>query len=199
MSTVSYSLLVNRLLFTIPTTLILALFIRTFLIQGYHVSSASMEETLLPGDYILVNKMIFAARSPWLANRTLLPFRSPRGGEVILFRHPHNHAITAVKRVAGVPRETIPRDSGGASSGNPPEPFQESHSILQEGSYYVLGDNRSASQDSRSWGLVQRNLILGRPFLIYWSLTPSDDQVQGEGTPQSARRIRWNRLFRWVR
>ncbi len=188
------------LLRALPVTLIFALFLRTFLLQGYRVASASMEKSLLPGDYILVNKMIYASPPPSKLLRLLVPVRAPRRADIIRFQHPLDPATIAIKRIVGLPGEqvaaTVEAPSGERkatrSSSSAPRLLAAEH-------YWVLGDNRAASHDSRSWGPIHRRLIKARPLLIYWSVTPGSGFGGGQRKKTMFSAVRWERLLQLVR
>ena len=174
---------------------IFALFVRTFLVQPFTIPSPSMESTLLTGDYILVNKLALTSlASP--VERAFLPIAEVRRGDVIVFRYPHDESQDYVKRAIGLPGETIKivdrvvyiQKAG--QDGFVPiiEPYA-SHRYpgpdtvnldnfgpleIPRGQYFVMGDNRDDSSDSREWGLVPRDHIVGRGLLIYWSFLGAD-------------------------
>ena len=226
-------------------TVILALFGITFLVQAFKIPSQSMEETLLVGDHLLVNKFVFAETNG--GGPPLLPYRDVRRGDIIVFKYPFPPHQHFVKRVIGLPgdrlmiverqvyingeplKEPYKIHRSGAYSSSvaddfpPPEgsyysrmegSWREQLELLREGDgivipkgkYFVMGDNRDNSQDSRYWGRVDRDNIIGRPLLIYWSFDtgerragrPGDDRRNAGGNGVFAR-TRWNRLLRLVR
>lgn len=165
---------------------ILALFIRTFVVQAFKIPSGSMLPTLEVGDHLLVNKFIYGVRIPIVGTR-LLAWNLPERDDVIVFIFPQDRSKDFIKRVKGVPGDTVelrnkilyingervddphasydatparmarqPRDNFG------PEPVPEGH-------VFVMGDNRDHSHDSRFWGMVPIKDILGKAFLLYWS------------------------------
>lgn len=151
----------------IGIAVILALLIRTFLIQPFYIPSGSMEPTLQVGDKIIVNK---------LGNR----FKDPERGQVIVFRYPLDKSQDFIKRVVGMPGEVIELlDSQVFVNG---ELLEENYLpadqlypdfgpiTVPEESYFVLGDNRDNSQDSRAWGFLHRDLVVGRAVAIFWPL-----------------------------
>ena len=234
-------------------TVVVALFILTFVVQPLLIPSESMERTLLVGDFLLFNKQNYAAPGP--IGRWLLPYRSPARGDIVIFRHPYPPML--IKRVVGVPGdrlriaggqvfingvalsepyaafETAPRDQGrdnfpGEKYPGPqvdPEWWRQMQSLTGDGEltvpadkYFVLGDNRNHSLDSRYWGFVPRDAFVGRPLVIYFSLdrpsptdaeetpreaaeTPADDKLGHER--ELAAKIegfaRWRRIFHVVR
>jgi signal peptidase I len=177
-------------------------FARVFLFQAFKIPTASMVDNLLVGDHILVNKFIFGAGAR--SAGSLVPMREIRRGDVVVFRHPNDPAVDYVKRVIGLPGETIHiRDKVVHVDGRPaPEPYvlhrdpnvypfdpelvepyrsrdQFGPYRVPPGSYFVMGDNRDLSHDSRYWGTVPRELIKGKALLVYWSF-------EGRPLPASA-------------
>jgi signal peptidase I len=180
--------------------ILLALLIRIFVVQAFKIPSGSMIPTLLVGDHILVNKFIYR-------------FRDPARGDVVVFKYPVEEHRDFIKRVIGVGGETVyikdrfvyvncPPAQGGC------EPLRESWAYYEErlvvssdsvsrfevppGSYFVMGDNRNNSQDSRYWGYVKREKIKGQAFIVYWSWdSERDDRYLWQ-------RVRWSRLGRLI-
>ena len=164
--------------------LVLALFIRAFIVQAYKIPSGSMEDTLLIGDHILVNKFIFGPRIPF-TNKRFFNFRKPKRGEIIIFLEPGKEKKDFIKRVIGLPGETIEvKNRKVYINGNLLDEKQYArHSRpyfvpgldnygpfeIPKDSYFMMGDNRENSSDSRVWGALPAELIKGRAFLIYWS------------------------------
>ena len=162
-------------------------FARIFAFQAFKIPSGSMEDNLLTGDHILVNKFIYGPELPVL--KGLLPLREPRRGDVIVFRYPEQPQIDFVKRVVGLPGETLLiRDKRVFIDGKelpepyvvftdegmqpPSSPFHRDHFgpyKVPAGEYFAMGDNRDNSHDSRFWGTVPRSMIKGRAFMVYWS------------------------------
>jgi signal peptidase I len=165
---------------------LLALFIRTFVVQAFKIPSGSMEPTLLVGDHILVNKFIYGVKVPF-ARTTLIPIREPDREDVVVFIYPEDPSKDFIKRVIGLPGDTI-RIQGSRLSING-EPFEDRYGFFAaSGSenrieraysfgpitvpadqYFVMGDNRDHSYDSRFWGFVPEESIKGKAFIIYWS------------------------------
>jgi signal peptidase I len=184
--------------------LIFALFVRTFLFQMFKIPSASMEDTLLIGDHVLVNKFAVAPLATAL-EREILPFAPVRRGDIIIFRYPHDPQQDYVKRVIGLPGDTLqivnrvvyvksPGQQGFTALDEPyavhkypgevPDDLDSFGPVdIPEGQYFAMGDNRDDSLDSREWGLVPRQNIVGRALLIYWSF----DGVAPDGTLALAR------------
>jgi signal peptidase I len=184
---------------------LLALFIRAFLVQAFTIPSGSMMETLLIGDYILVNKLLYGPEIPF--TDTHLPgFRDPTRGDIIVFKYPNDEARDFIKRIVAVGGETVQvRDNRVYVDGQPiTEPYVRPGSIpthpsghcnypygceptvVPTGSYFVMGDNRDNSQDSRYWGFVKREKIRGKAFVIYWSWNGDRHW------------LRWRRLGYWL-
>ncbi|MGA8528135.1 MAG: signal peptidase I [Acidobacteriaceae bacterium] len=226
--------------------LVVALFILTFIVQPFRIPSESMERTLLVGDFLLVNKTIFAPPGPW---RWLIPYQKVERGDVVVFHFPPHPPEHVVKRVIGLPGDHIHLQNGEAWVNG--QPLDEPYAVYEQayaddfrdnfptelytdpgvdaqwwmemrrnvrggdlvvppGEYFVLGDNRNFSRDSRYWGFVPGDHIVGRPFIIYFSLRePSttdvtespDDRLGQKNDPLS--RIedfaRWDRFLRVVR
>ena len=172
----------------IVIAVLLAVVIRTLVIQAFTIPSGSMMDTLLVGDYILVNKFIYGAEVPF-TDRHLPGIRQPRRGDIIVFRYPQDESRDFIKRVVAVEGERVQvRDNRVLVNGQPlDEPYVRPGSfsatpsnhcgyvyacdpvVVPPGSYFVMGDNRDNSQDSRYWGFVKREKIRGKAFLIYWS------------------------------
>lgn len=225
------------------STVVLAVFVITFLAQAFQIPSDSMENTLLVGDYLLVDKVHYGESGKW---NWLMPYSPIQRGDIIVFRYPVHPQQHFVKRVVGVPGDRVHLfrgkvfvndkaldDSAFAihkglqfdsyrdnfPSGNYISPevnsswWVEMHNVLYNGeivvppgNFFVLGDNRDDSLDSRYWGFVPRENITGRPFLIYWSVqreetTASDGRLERllytlVHLPEDAR---WDRTFHLVR
>lgn len=170
---------------SIVIALILALFIRQFIVQAFKIPTGSMRMTLIEGDRILVNKFIYGAKAPFM-DFQLPDLRKPKRGDVIVFMYPEDPKKDFIKRLVALPGETIEIRNGniyidGKLSADPliynryyynrfdSEFGKEGQKIkVPEGSYYVLGDNSSSSRDSRYWGFVPEKNILGKAILIYW-------------------------------
>lgn len=172
---------------SIVIALILALFIRQFIVQAFKIPTGSMRMTLIEGDRILVNKFIYGAKFPFTDFR-LPSLRKLKRGDVIVFMYPEDPKKDFIKRLVALPGETIEIRNGniyidGKLSADPliynryyynrldSEFGKEGQKIkVPEGLYYVLGDNSSSSRDSRYWGFVPEKNILGKAILIYWPL-----------------------------
>src|ERR1039457_2140430 len=166
---------------------ILALVIRTFVVQAFKIPSGSMEDTLLIGDHLLVSKFIYGTKIPFTDKR-VLKLRDPRQGDVIVFEYPEDPSKDFIKRVVGVPGDTVEEVDkkvyvNGKHYANPHEIHKEKELFpreqnprdnfgpikVPEGSLFVMGDNRDRSYDSRFWGFVKYDKIKGLAFIKYWS------------------------------
>jgi signal peptidase I len=200
---------------TIVIAVILALFMRTFVVQAFKIPTGSMEPNLLIGDHLLVNKFVFA---PTLssAERTLLPMAAIRRGDIVVFKYPENPERDFIKRVIGLPGETIelrnrqihvngrpieepyahylPRPAGLMSGETTSDDVRERYGpvVVPAGSVFVMGDNRDNSQDSRYWGFLPKENIKGKALLIYWSFDGS------EGGLNLFTQTRWARLLQQI-
>ena len=226
-------------------TVVIAVFVITFVVQAFQIPSPSMENTLLVGDYLLVNKLVYGGGG---FGDYLMPYRRVQRGDVVVFHYPVNPAQHFVKRVVGVPgdrvrlinkqvfvngvpvkepyahfirpandlfRDSFPRLD--VAAGETPEWWvqlrklvEDGQLIVPQGNYFVMGDNRDDSYDSRYWGFVPKGNIIGRPLLIYWSVEEGEAEVT---TPNSVagklthlayavthvfQMTRWNRTLRLV-
>lgn len=171
----------------IVTALILALIIRAFVIQAFKIPSGSMKPTLLVGDHILVNKFIYGVKLPFKDGKVLM-FHQPEKGDIIVFKYPEDPKRDFIKRVIGVEGDTISEKDKVLYVNNKKanEPYA-SHVeddikpagyeprdnfgpiVVPKGKFFVMGDNRDQSYDSRYWGFVDENQIKGKAFIIYWS------------------------------
>ncbi len=159
---------------SIIIALILALIIRTFVIQAFKIPSGSMKPTLQEGDRILVNKFIYR-------------FKEPQRGDVVVFIYPEDRKKDFIKRLIAKGGETVEISNGYIIvDGKVVDDPQEIRNIyyynsgdfgevgkkteVPKGQYYFLGDNSSSSKDSRYWGFVEKKDILGKAILIYWPL-----------------------------
>lgn len=184
---------------------ILALFIRTFVVQAFKIPSGSMEPTLLVGDHILVNKFIYGIRIPFV-NKEIIPVKSPKQFDIVVFRYPMDRSKDFIKRIIGTPLQKVQIISKKIYIND--EPLNESYGyyddprrtlnprdnfgpvIVPPHSYFVMGDNRDHSHDSRFWGFVDNDDLVGEAFIIYWSW-----RQQGAFTVEpSESYIRWKRF-----
>jgi len=225
----------------------IAIFIVTFIVQAFQIPSESMENTLLIGDYLLVDKLHFGKDSLW---QQVVPYRRVKQGDIVVFHYPVDPRMHFVKRVIGVPGDHIrlvnrrvfvngiplaepyvqysrPHTSDAESMFRDDFPrldlpvtglngnwwlemkklVEDNQLIVPEGNYFVMGDNRDDSSDSRYWGFVPQENIVGRPLLIYWSM-----RTQEPADPASSDKLarfvyamshlmqitRWDRTLRLV-
>lgn len=249
---------------SLSAVLVAGLFIITFALQAFEIPSSSMEDTLLIGDHVFVNRIQFAPKTAWIG--PLLPYRPVRDGDIVVFLHPdpHDAGTYVVKRVMGMPGDRIHLRDGVVyrngkvltepyvqDTSTPPDQSQESYLDTQRGAwayrnnfpavppsdeygvypnwlvdlpshiqggdvvvppghYFMMGDHRDVSLDSRYWGFVPEDNIIGRPMFIYWSFeTPADQYTKtgiGDRLGFLAHVVlhffdetRWKRTFRVVR
>jgi signal peptidase I len=226
-------------------TVVIAVFVITFIVQAFQIPSESMEDTLLIGDYLLVNKLRYGGSF----GHTLVPYQHIRRGDIVVFHYPVNPSQHFVKRVIGVPGDHVRLIKGQVWVNGLPlqEPyvrhsssvhdiyrddfpqvnyiapgeesfwFKQLKQVVQHGElivparhYFVMGDNRDESLDSRYWGFVPEENIIGSPLLIYWSIRTPRDSFPGTGTPGDKlarfayavthlfQITRWDRTFRLV-
>ena len=210
---------------SIVIAVILALFVRTWAVQAFKIPTGSMENNLLIGDHLLVNKFVFG---PANGERVLLPMRDIRRQDIVVFKYPDEPERDFIKRVIGLPGETVElRNKKVFINGQPLdepyvhflEPASHSQEItsfdvrerygpvrVPEGQYFVMGDNRDNSQDSRYWGFLPRSYIKGRALMIYWSFDTGPDQDSGRSAPLRMlsvithffTRTRWERIFHQI-
>lgn len=171
----------------ITFALILALFIRAYFVQAFKIPSGSMIPTLLIGDHLLVNKFLYGTKIPF-NNKKILIIRKPERGDIIVFRFPHEPDRDFIKRIIAVPNDTIEiRNKEVFLNGERlKEPYIQHTDIyvltgsrdprdnlplqrVPDDMYFVMGDNRDQSFDSRYWGFVHSKDIKGKAFILYWS------------------------------
>ncbi len=197
-------------------TILLLLFGTTTLVQAFVIPTGSMEDTLLIGDHLLVDKLAFAPSGP--VSKYILPYTEVKRGDIIVFRYPVDIRQTFVKRVIGVPGDHIHLENKAvflnAHKLNEPYKYHKTdyidsyrdnfpsepnvhlfdpavemlgkdvvnHEIVvPPGKYFAMGDNRDSSLDSRYWGFVPRENIIGKPLIIYWSYDAPTDQLADPG------------------
>ena len=224
-------------------TIILLLFGTTTLVQAFVIPTGSMEDTLLIGDHLLVDKLAFAPAGAF--TKHLLPYSEPHRGDIIVFRYPVDIRQTFVKRVMGVPgdhihlenkrvwlnghvldepyvvhkteyldsyRDNFPNDPNAALLGGAPAMLENNvkngEVVVPPGFYFAMGDNRDQSLDSRYWGFVPRENIIGKPLIIYWSYDATTDDLSNPGATiphlidvivHFPTKTRWVRTFRLIR
>jgi signal peptidase I len=230
-------------------TILLLLFGTTTLCQAFVIPTGSMEDTLLVGDHLLVDKLAYSPSGS--VSRHLLPYEEPKHGDIIVFRYPPDINQTLVKRLIGAPGDRIKIVRGvvyrNGTRLNEPymyhkyvydpaldnfpwrccRPVKEAAAqeaqramlesdivsgelVVPANEYFAMGDNRDNSSDSRYWGFVPRDNIIGKPFLIYWSYRATEEELTG-ASPRSISlhlidlgehfftRTRWERSFKVVR
>ncbi len=198
---------------SICVAVILALFVRTFIVQAFKIPTGSMENNLLIGDHLLVNKFVFA---PTVASieRALLPIDPIRRGDIIVFKYPEEPERDFIKRVIGLPGDTlelrnkrvyingtmlnepyvhylVPPDEEG-SGGEFDVRVQYGPVTVPPGHYFMMGDNRDNSQDSRYWGFMPQEYIKGKALFVYFSFG------EETGLAGLVSGIRWNRIFHQI-
>ena len=230
-------------------TILILLFGTTTLAQPFVIPTGSMEDTLLVGDHLLVDKLAYSPAGS--VSKYLLPYQEPKHGDIIVFRYPGDINTMLVKRLIGMPGDHLKIESGvvyrnGIRLNEPyvyhkyaydpaldkfPNPccrpvkedlaLEAQRAMLEQnvaggevvvppGMYFAMGDNRDNSSDSRYWGFVPRENIVGKPFLIYWSYRASTEELTGESVGSVVShlvdlgghfftRTRWERTFRSVR
>jgi signal peptidase I len=200
--------------------LVTGLFIITFIVQAFEIPSSSMEDTLLIGDHVFVNRIQFAPPSQWMG--PLMPYRNIRRGDTVVFLSPSERGLFVVKRVIGIPGDRIHlrnatvyrndekvgepyvRYKDAANNeytrpyrenfpGVPPDMYnvtpewqaalpqfiQGEDIVVPKDNYFAMGDNRNVSYDSRFWGFIPQENVIGRPMFIYWSfITPPDQYMK---------------------
>ena len=192
----------------IVIAVLLALFIRAFVVQAFKIPSGSMKNTLLIGDHILVNKFIYGIKVPF-TNKELVHFKNPKRGDIVVFQYPVDPTKDFIKRVIGVPGDTVEIKEKRVYVNNQllDEPYTV-HSdsrilpaaasprdnlapfIVPPNDLFVMGDNRDESYDSRFWKFVDMNDLRGEAFIIYWSWN-SDGELSVSPTDGF---VRWNRM-----
>ncbi len=215
---------------SIVIAVILALFIRTWVVQAFKIPTGSMENNLLIGDHLLVNKFVFA---PTIldAEQVALPNGGVTRGDIVVFKFPLDPERDFIKRVIGLPGERLEvRDKTIYIDDAPlDEPYLPSHMTslapgafavdgrdnhgpiaIPEGHYFVMGDSRDNSEDSRFWGVLPHDHIKGKAVVVYWSYDAGGPElVMDRGLGATVRRVssvfvhfftrtRWDRMFRSV-
>lgn len=168
---------------------VIAMIIRAFILQAYRIPSSSMEDTLLKGDHILATKYNYGLTVPFTTRKIWGGDRVPKRGDIVIFTFPGNHAMDFVKRVIGVPGDTIEvKEKNVYVNGKPLNLGVEKHTDpfiltqgqgavrdnfgpvkVEPGTCFAMGDNRDQSYDSRFWGFVPIQNIKGKAFIIYFS------------------------------
>jgi signal peptidase I len=215
---------------SIVIAVILALFVRTWVVQAFKIPTGSMENNLLIGDHLLVNKFVFGPTTGGL-EQAVLAVRDIRRGDVVVFKYPDEPERDFIKRVIGLPGETLelrnkkvyingqPLEEGYVHFLDPVAQGQEVTSIdvrerygpvrVPEDQYFVMGDNRDNSQDSRYWGFLPAHYIKGKALMIYWSYESGSEDYVENGVGASIKRIfsvvshfftrtRWERILQQI-
>jgi len=182
----------------IAIAVVLALFIRTFVVQAFKIPSGSMKPTLLVGDHILVNKFIYGIKIPFI-DKNIIKLGKPKRGDVVVFKYPLDTKKDYIKRVIGLPGDKVELANkqlriNGKVMDDPHASYSVYGNLRNFGPIivpahhlFVMGDNRDESSDSRVWGFVPYAYLKGKAFLIYWSWDRTDFGV------------RWSRLGDIVR
>ena len=210
---------------TLLVAVLIVLFGTTFIVQNSVIPSASMEDTLLIGDYLLVDRIAFdpadaPAPAAWLGQRPI------RHGDIVVFRYPPNPRVDYIKRVIGLPGDTIEiRDKQVYRNGVAIEEPYKVHktgliypasapasrgtrdnfgpTVVPEGEYFVMGDNRDYSADSREWRTVPRSHVTGRALVVFWSREMRPGAWEHHSAPTWKRMLEavrdFPRLTRWER
>jgi len=188
---------------------IIAFFVRSFFIQAFRIPSSSMEPTLLIGDHLLVNRLSYVMKIPF-TDKVIFNLGDPKKGDVIIFRYPIDPDKDFIKRVIATEGDTIAikdkviyingkktEDKWGHYSANVilPEHINPRDNFgpykVPQNSYFVMGDNRDRSLDSRYWGIVPKDHLVGRALILYFSLNGKPDNILGY--------IRWSRIGSLIR
>jgi signal peptidase I len=210
---------------SIVIAVILALFVRTWCFQAFKIPTGSMENNLLIGDHLVVNKFVFA---PGGFERALLPVRDIRRGDIVVFKSPEDPERDFIKRVIGLPGETLelrnkqvyingqalveayvhfqlpPRRDGEQTPFDLRETYGPVH--IPAGHVFAMGDNRDNSQDSRYWGFLPETYVKGRALMVYWSFESQAADYERSGGEQLwsvatgfFTKTRWGRIGHQIR
>ena len=233
---------------SLASVLVTGLFIITFVVQAFEIPSGSMQDGLLIGDHVFVNRIQFAPPATWLGK--LLPYRTPHRDEVTVFVSPLQPGLYLVKRIMGVPGDRLrlrdgtvyrngeklnepftkhmaPDDRSPYANNFPAVPpagygvapdwamtqsqyIHDGEVVVPPGHFFAMGDNRDNSFDSRFWGFVPQENLIGRPMFIYWSFeTPENQYLHTAFTERIGfllhtalhffDQTRWRRTFKVVR
>lgn len=180
----------------IITALILALLIRAYIIQAFKIPSGSMVPTLLIGDHILVNKFLYGTKIPF-SNGRILVFKKPEKGDIIVFKYPEDPSRDFIKRVVAVEGDVVESKNKIIYVNAKPisEPYAQHTDnsvrpigieprdnfgpfIVPKNKFFVMGDNRDQSYDSRYWGYVDMKDIKGKALILYWSWDSKNNWVR---------------------
>ena len=186
----------------IVVAVVIALFIRTFVVQAYKIPSGSMKDTLLIGDHLLVNKFIYGVKIPFTDGKTLVPIKDPERGDIIVFKYPKDPDKDFIKRVIGIEGDIIVIKNKKLYVNGELKEYKDNVKFIDpiiypqkfntrdnfgpitvpKDSLFVMGDNRDSSHDSRFWGFVKLNEVKGEALIIHWSWK------------QTGFGVRWNRI-----
>ena len=202
---------------SLASVLVTGLFIITFVVQAFEIPSSSMEDTLLIGDHVFVNRIQFSPRTHWTG--PVIPYRQIHRGDIVVFLSPETPGLYVVKRIMGIPGDRIhlrdgvvyrngerlnepyvqhkigdvnpyrdnfpavPPDSVNATPNRQwqlamPQYIQGEDLVVPPDSYFGMGDNRDVSYDSRFWGFIPGQNVIGRPMFVYWSFETPPDQYK---------------------
>jgi signal peptidase I len=231
---------------SLASVLVVGLFIITFCLQAFEIPSSSMENTLLIGDHVFVDRVLLAPKTSWFP---VIAYRQVRDGDIVVFLSPSEPGLYVVKRIIGTPGDRIHlRDGVVYRNGQPmQEPYaihngsmdpyrdnfpaiptidgasvtpewqltirqhlQGEDLVVPEGSYFAMGDNRDVSYDSRYWGFIPQENVIGRPMFIYWSFQTPADQYKKSSVADRVGflvhivfhffdQTRWSRMLKVVR
>jgi signal peptidase I len=233
---------------SLAAVLVTGLFIITFVVQAFEIPSSSMEDTLLIGDHVFVNRVQFAPETRWVG--PLVPYRDIHRGDIVVFLSPAQPGLYVVKRIMGIPGDRIHLRDGvvyrngeklnepyvihNGADYNPyrdnfpaepppeysnvtpewqltlPQHIQGEDLVVPYDSYFGMGDNRDVSLDSRFWGFIPKQNVIGRPMFIYWSFQTPRDQYEHTAISERLKFLahvvihffdetRWRRTLRVVR
>jgi signal peptidase I len=187
----------------IVIAVLIALFIRAFIVQAFKIPSSSMEPTLLVGDHLLVNKFFYGIRIPYTGIK-FFQYKKPQRGDIIVFIYPKDRKKDFIKRVIGTEGEKVAIlhnkiyindkliDDPWGHFTMPRSTIEDYGPVkVPEASLFVMGDNRDNSQDSRFWGFVKINEVKGKAFIIYFSWDSNAEN--------SLNKIRWTRFGKLIR
>jgi len=188
--------------------LVLALFIRTFIVQAFKIPSGSMLPTLQIGDHILVNKFIYGVKMPFTGT-VLVPIKDPRPNDIVVFKFPRDPKLDYIKRVIAVAGDTVEMRAKKVYING--KPFEDKHGVysdprilpasasprdnfgpvtVPEEHIFVMGDNRDNSFDGRFWGFVDLKAVRGKAFIVYWSWDVQKPLISVDRFTS----VRWSRI-----
>jgi signal peptidase I len=204
--------------------IVVLIFATSTIAMPYVIPSASMESTLMTGDHVIVDKLAYAPHGS--ATSRFLPYSEVKRGDIVVFRYPPDVRQTFVKRVIGIPGDRIHLENGtvvrnGIRLAEPyvqhiataPDAYRDNFPnlsgrevVVPEDQYFMMGDNRDNSSDSRYWGFVPRENITGKPLLVFWSYDAPEEDLKEYNVHHMVdlaehffTKTRWNRTMRLVR